>query len=60
MTAHDSSIIKATCIAVVVDAKDLSAENFYKKYGFITFEESAYPRRMGLSMDKLKRACNTK
>ena len=34
------------CFGVVVDAKNESAELFYRKYDFVTVDESRWPRKM--------------
>lgn len=35
------------CIGVIVDAKDAKAASFYKRYGFVVFEErDTFPQRM--------------
>lgn len=34
------------CLGIVVDAKDVEAEQFYLKYGFVTVEVATWPHRM--------------
>jgi hypothetical protein len=38
------------CFGVVVDAKHEAAEQFYRKYDFVTVDESRWPRKMFVAM----------
>lgn len=42
------------CFGVVVDAKNETAEGFYRKYDFITVEESRWPRKMFISIGTVR------
>lgn len=41
------------CRALVVDAKDSSAEKFYKKYGFLDLQTKAFPKKLLLPIEAI-------
>ncbi|MBI2601420.1 MAG: GNAT family N-acetyltransferase [Deltaproteobacteria bacterium] len=41
------------CRALVVDAKDASAEAFYKKYGFLDLQTKAFPKKLLLPIESI-------
>jgi len=43
------------CFGVVVDAKNESAEAFYRKYDFTTVDETQWPRKMFIAMGTVRR-----
>lgn len=42
------------CFGVVVDAKNETAEGFYRRYDFTTLDESGWPRKMFVAMDTVR------
>lgn len=44
------------CVGVIVDAKDVVAEDFYVRYGFVTIEAATWPRRLFLPMATVRDA----
>jgi len=45
------------CYAVIVDAKNMAAQSFYERYGFIKLSHhDAWPKRMAISLETIKQS----